>query len=169
MLNTRKLVFFSLLVTLGTTLHVFEAVLPNPLPFPGVKLGLANIVTLLAIYMYGLREGLVVAVLRVLLGSLLIGTLLSVSFMMSLTGAVISSLVMALLYKYIRAFSILGVSMAGAVSHNVGQLLMASYLIETKSIFFYLPVLIIVGLPTGFLTGYISRMLFMYLQKQNMS
>ena len=164
MVNTRKLVLFSFLVTLGTTLHVFEAMLPNPLPFPGVKLGLANIVTLLAIYMYGLREGLIVAVLRVLFGSLLIGTLFSVSFMMSLTGAVISSLVMAILYRYIHVFSILGVSMAGAVSHNVGQLLMASYLIETKSIFFYLPVLIVVGLPTGFMTGYISRMLFPYIK-----
>ncbi len=167
MVNARKLVFFSLLVTLGTTLHVLEAMLPNPLPFPGVKLGLANIVTLLALYLYGLREGLLVAVLRVFFGSLLVGTLFSVSFMMSLSGAVISLLVMGLLSR-IPLLSILGVSMAGAVSHNVGQLLVASYLIQTNSIFYYLPVLIIVGLPTGLSTGYISRMLLPYLKQYRM-
>lgn len=164
-MNTRKLVFLSLLVALGTALHVLEAMLPNPLPFPGVKLGLANVVTLLALYLFGFRSGLAVAVLRVLTGSLLSGTIFSITFMMSLSGAVLSTIVMACLFRRSESFSILGVSMAGAVMHNIGQLLLASYLIETRGVFYYLPVLIIVGLPTGFLTGYISRLLIRRLKE----
>lgn len=158
-LGTHRLVFLALLVAMGTALHVAEALLPLPLPIPGVKLGLANIVTLLAIYLYGFREGLVVALMRVLLGSLIGGFFLSPGFLLGISGAVVSTLVMAILLHYTRCFSVIGVSMAGAIGHNVGQLLAAWLLLQSAAIFFYLPVLLLAGIPSGLFTGYILKSL----------
>lgn len=166
MSKTQKLVYFSLFVTLATALGVLETMFPNPFPIPGIKLGLANIVTLLVLSMYGLKEGFVVSFLRVLFTSLLGGTLLSVGFFLSLSGALLSTLVMALLFKYMPTLSIIGISMAGAVSHNVGQLLTASVLIQTGYIFYYLPILLLAGIPTGLSTGYIARLLLGFLEEK---
>ncbi|MGI6144594.1 MAG: Gx transporter family protein [Clostridia bacterium] len=163
--KTRKLVFFSLFVTLATALGFLETLLPNPFPLPGVKLGLANIVTLLVLYVYGFKEGFAVALLRVIFASLMAGTFLSISFMLSLSGAILSTIMMGLLIRTMSALSIIGVSMVGAVSHNVGQLITASFLIQTPYIFYYLPVLLLAGIPTGLITGYIARLLLCYLKK----
>lgn len=162
--NTQRLVYFSLLTTMAAALGLLETILPNPFPLPGVKLGLANIVTLLVIYVFGLKEGLAVSVLRVLFVSFLSGTFLSVAFFLSLSGGILSALVMAVIKLYVPAFSIIGISIAGAVAHNIGQLLTASFLIQTSYIFFYLPVLLLAALPTGFSTGYIARLLLPYLR-----
>ena len=166
MSKTQKLVYFSLFVTLATALGVLETMFPNPFPIPGIKLGLANIVTLLVLAMYGLKEGLLVSLLRVLFTSLLGGTLLSVGFFLSLSGALLSTLVMALLFRYMPTLSIIGISMAGAVSHNIGQLLTASVLIQTGYIFYYLPILLLAGIPTGLSTGYIARLLLDFLEEK---
>lgn len=154
MLPTRRLVFLALLVALGTALHLVEGMLLVPVPVPGVKLGLANIATLLALYLFGIRGGLTVALLRVLLGSLLGGIFLSPGFLLALSGAVASTLVMALLLKYSDCFSPIGISMAGAVGHNLGQLLAASALLWNAAVFYYLPFLLIAAIPTGIITGY---------------
>lgn len=158
MSDTRKMVFFSLLVALGTTLHVVEGMIPNPFPIPGVKLGLANSVTLVAVHFYGLRDGMAVAVLRVVLGSLIGGIFLSPGFLLGLSGAVASTLVMAFLLKYVPRFSFKGVSVAGAVSHNAGQLLAASLMIQSRTIFYYLPFLFLAALPTGMVTGHLLEL-----------
>jgi heptaprenyl diphosphate synthase len=168
MFNTRKLVFFSLLVALGTTLHVVEGMIPNPFPLPGVKLGLANLVTLIAVYFYGLRDGLAVAVLRVVLGSLVGGVFLSPGFLMSLSGALVSTVVMAALLGHAPCFSIKGVSVAGAVSHNIGQLAAAALLIQSRSIVFYFPVLLLAALPTGMITGHLLDILIKRLDKSGL-
>lgn len=161
--NTRKLVLFSLLVTMGTALHTLELMLPNPLPLPGAKLGLANIVTLMVLFIYGIREALAASVLRVLFASLITGTLFSVGFLLSMTGALLSLMVMGFLVRYMPVFSIIGVSIAGAIAHNVGQVLLAAGLIQTGYIFFYLPFLLLAGIPTGYLTGITARLLNRYL------
>ncbi len=166
MTKTQKLVYLALFVTLATALGVIEGVLPNPFPLPGVKLGLANIVTIQVLYLYGFRDGLAISLLRVLFTSLLVGTFLSVGFYLSLSGALLSTLVMALLFRFVPALSIMGVSIAGAVAHNVGQLLTASVLIQTGYIFYYLPVLLLSGIPTGLVTGYIARLLLNYLERK---
>lgn len=157
--GTRRLVFLALLVAMGTALHVVEGMLSIPLPIPGVKLGIANIATLLAIYLYGFRDGLTVALMRVLLGSLISGMFLSPGFLLGLAGAVSSSLVMALLLKRTTCFSMIGISMAGAVGHNIGQLMAASLLLQSTSIMYYLPVLLITGIPTGIFTGFLLNSL----------
>lgn len=159
MFDTRRLVFLSLLVAMGTALHVVEGMLPIPFPVPGVKLGLANIVTLITLYFYGVRDGLTVALGRVVLGSLIAGVFLSPGFLLGLTGAVASTLVMALLLKHTDCFSVIGISMAGAVGHNIGQLLAACLLLQNNAIFFYLPVLLVAGIPTGLFTGYVLKYL----------
>lgn len=159
MFSTRRLVYLSLLLAMATSLHVLEGLFPIPLPFPGVKLGLANIVTLLVLYLYDLRAGLTVTIMRVFLGSLLSGTFLAPGFLLGLTGAVASTLLMALLVKGTTCFSPLGISLAGAVGHNLGQLLMAALLLQNRAIFFYLPILLLVAIPSGLVTGYILQRL----------
>ena len=166
MTKTRKIVYYAFFITLATALGVFEAMLPNPFPLPGVKLGLANTITILALYLYGLRDGLAIAALRVLFTSLLVGTFLSVGFYLSLTGAVLSTLVMALCIKAFPVLSVMGVSMAGAVTHNLGQLVMASLLIQTPYIFYDLPVLLLAGIPTGLATGYLACLLLPHLEEK---
>ncbi|MBE0502839.1 MAG: Gx transporter family protein [Desulfuromonadales bacterium] len=153
MFSTRRLVYLSLLLAMATALHLLEGLFPIPLPLPGVKLGLANIITLLALYLYDLRAGLTVAIARVFLGSLLGGTFLAPGFFLALTGAVISTLFMALLIKKTSCFSPVGISLAGAVGHNLGQLLMASLLLQNQAIFYYLPFLLLSSIPTGLVTG----------------
>jgi heptaprenyl diphosphate synthase len=165
MFSTRRLVYLSLLLAMATALHVLEGLFPIPLPFPGVKLGLANIVTLLVLYLYDLRAGLTVAIARVFLGSLLGGTFLSPGFLLALTGAVVSTLLMALLVKKTDCFSPLGISLAGAIGHNLGQLVMASLLLQNRAIFFYLPFLLLAAIPTGLVTGYILQRLLEQLEK----
>jgi heptaprenyl diphosphate synthase len=165
MFSTRRLVYLSLLLAMATALHVLEGLFPIPLPFPGVKLGLANIITLLVLYLYDLRAGLTVAIARVFLGSLLGGTFLAPGFLLGLTGAVVSTLFMALLIKKTDCFSPLGISLAGAVGHNLGQLLMASLLLQNRAIFFYLPFLLLAAIPTGLVTGYILQRLLEQLEK----
>ena len=165
MFSTRRLVYLSLLLAMATALHVLEGLFPILLPFPGVKLGLANIVTLLILYLYDLRAGLTVAIARVILGSLLGGTSLAPGFLLALTGAVVSTLLMALLAKKTACFSPLGISLAGAVGHNLGQLVMAALLLQNRAIFFYLPVLLLAAIPTGLVTGYILQRLLERLEK----
>jgi len=160
--GTRKMVFLALLVAMGTALHVVEGMLSIPVPIPGVKLGLANIVTLLAIYLYGFRDGVTVALLRVLLGSLIGGMFLSPGFLLGLSGALSSALTMTLLLKQTRCFSMIGISMAGAVAHNIGQLLVASLLLQNSAVIYYLPLLLLTGIPTGILTGLLLNSLIIH-------
>ena len=157
MSKTKKLVFFAVMVSLASALHAVEMLIPNPLPFPGAKLGLANTVSLLTLAVYGLKEGIIVSILRVILGSLIAGTFLGLTFMLSMSGAVASTLVMAFLLRYVKGLSIVGVSVVGAVTHNISQLFMVSFVIKTTAIFYYLPFLLLVALPTGAATGLIVR------------
>jgi heptaprenyl diphosphate synthase len=157
-----------MLTTLAAALGLLETLLPNPFPLPGVKLGLANIVTLLVLYLYGLKEGLTVALLRVCFVSFLTGTFFSVGFFLSLSGSILSTLVMAFCRRLLPGLSILGVSVIGAVAHNMGQLGAASFLIQTGYIFYYLPILLLAGIPTGILTGYIAGLLRPHLEKRDL-
>lgn len=160
--KTRRLLHLSLLVAGGTALHVFEAMLPALSVLPGAKLGLANLVTLLTLALYGPGATWWVMVLRVLLGSLLGGTFLTTTFFLSLAGGLGSTLVMTLAYRLGGgALSLVGVSILGAVAHNLSQLFIAAFLIRHLGIFFYLPYLLLFALPTGYFigitAGYVAR------------
>ena len=159
-MTTRKMVNIALLITFAVVIHTVEAVIPVPLPVPGAKLGLANIITLLALVMYDFRSGLTVAVLRSILGSIFAGNFLSFGFFFSLSGALLSTIVMAtfLILERRNKISLVSVSILGAVSHNTAQVVTAAFLIGNFHIIsLYLPLLLILALPTGVLTGFAAQ------------
>ena len=153
-MNGRMLVFLSLLTGAAAILHIVETWLPLPLPLPGAKLGLANIVSLTVLIWLGWRPALLVTVCRVLLAALFSGSLLGPAFLMSLTGAVGSLLIMAAAHSWgYRLLSVIGISVIGAVSHNALQLMVAATLMSSGSILWYLPWLVLLAIPTGIITG----------------
>ena len=144
----------AMLLALGIVLHVLEGAFLPPLPVPGAKMGLANIVTLLALLAYGWRWGLLVGVLRVMLGTLLSGTFLSLGFMLALSGAVCSALVMAAGQRLLgERLGAVGLSVLGAVSHNLAQLAVFALWARQGGVFYYLPPLLLFAGPTGLFTG----------------
>ncbi|MDI9458639.1 Gx transporter family protein [Candidatus Darwinibacter acetoxidans] len=157
--STRRVVYLGLATGLALGLHIFEGLIPMPtdLVVPGFKLGLANIVTLYVVMNFGTRDAVTVSILRTVLGSLLSGTFMTVTFFFSFSGGLASAIVMGLLYRYAsRFFSMLGISLVGAVTHNVAQLLVASWVIQTVGIFAYLPYMLFFALPTGAFVGLVT-------------
>jgi heptaprenyl diphosphate synthase len=129
---------------------------------PGVKLGLANIVTLVVLYCYGPREAGIVAFLRIVLVVLVTpvagGGLFSPASFMSLFGGMAAYLAMLAMYAF-RRFSIVSVSVAGALFHMVGQIAAAIFVLETAALIYYLPYMVILSVPTGLFTGFIGKKL----------
>ncbi|NPV69034.1 MAG: Gx transporter family protein [Firmicutes bacterium] len=155
--HTFKLVYLSTLSALAVALHAVEALIPVPYIFPGAKLGLANVVAVHVIYTYGLVEGLVVTGVRTVLGSLLGGFLLGATFILSAAGGLASTAVMGVLVVTGRErLSPVGVSVVGAITHNVAQLVAAGLITRQPALVYYLPALLAFGLPTGVLVGLIS-------------
>lgn len=154
-MNIRRMVILSLFVAIAAILHIVESWFPLPVPIPGVKLGLANVVSILAIALYGWREALLVALLRVMIGSLFGGSILGPAFAMSMGGALISTAVMAIIYQYYRSvFSVVGISIIGAVFHNCMQIMIAALLVVSTGLLWYLPYLILFAILTGAGTGF---------------
>lgn len=149
MKGLRRLVLLSLLAAVATVLGYVESLLPPLLALaPGVKLGLANIVSLFALYRLGARDAFAVVLVRCLLSALLWGGPLSLAY--SLCGGLLSCAGMALLRRLGgRWLSIFGVSMAGAALHHVGQLAAATLLLNGTPVFYYLPYMTLLALPTG--------------------
>ena len=160
-MKTRKLVTLALLTTVAMMLSYVEAMLPS-LGVPGVKMGLANIVVIFALYRFGAKDAALISILRVLLNGLLFTNPSAVVY--SLAGAVLSLLGMILL-KRLDVFSSVGVSVAGGVMHNAGQILMAVILMGTAQIAYYLPVLVITGTVTGVLIGLVSALVINRVKK----
>ena len=135
-MNTRRVVILGLFIAVAGVLHAVEAWLPLPLPVPGAKLGLANIVSLFVIVRYGWRDALFVAVLRVFLGTLLGGAFLGPAFAMGMSGAVVSAVVMGYVYSFWRpTFSLVGISIIGAVCHNLAQISVAAFVVASGGLF----------------------------------
>ncbi len=148
-----KLIRLALLVSLGLILYVLEAHIPQPLPW--ARIGLANAATLLALVLWGFWEGLAVVLVRTFLGSLLVGTLLSPIFLFALCGGLASLICMGLGRRYLHPlFSVVGVSVLGALAHNITQLCLAYFLyIHRGQIFFLLPFLLLATVLSGFFVG----------------
>ena len=155
MKKTKRLVLLAMLTAVAMILSYVESLLPS-VGIPGVKMGLANIAVIFALFRFGWKEAAALSLVRVVLVSLLFG---SVSAMLySLAGAVLSLAVMALLRRIDR-FSTVGVSVAGGVAHNAGQILMAMLILQTKQLLGYLPVLAVSGIAGGVLTGLTAALL----------
>ncbi|MDI6638909.1 MAG: Gx transporter family protein [Bacillota bacterium] len=164
MTRTRRLTHIAIYVALALVLHVAESFIPVPFMVPGAKLGLANIVTLLVILLSGTYDALVVVALRTFLGSLLSGALTSFAF--SIVGGVLATIVMSLVYKRLGGvFGLVGVSILGAISHNIGQLLVAGVVVGTMGVYGYLPVLLVAGVATGYFVGIAAGFVLRFLPK----
>ena len=165
MTKTNRLTLLSMLTAQALALHVLERFIAIPIAVPGVKLGLANIITLLTILLLGWKDALVIVVLRCTLGNIFGGNI--ISFLFSIGGGLLSTVIMALLWhKFANNVSITGISLTGAVFHNVGQLLVASIVISDLRIFTYLPVLLISAIITGCIIGIISTRSYALLHKR---
>lgn len=154
-ITTGKLTELALLTAAALILYVVELQLPNPIPIPGVKLGLANIVTVYAVYRYRPAEVLMVVLVRIFLGSLYGGSMMT--FLYSLAGSLLCLLGMLLLRKVTDDRTIWLASVLGAVLHNLGQMTVA-VLIAGKSVLFYLPFLMTAGCIAGAFTGFTAQL-----------
>lgn len=152
-MKTGKLTCMALTAALAMVLSFIESQIPAFVAVPGVKVGLANIAVVFALYKLGWREAAVISVIRVVTVSLLFGSVLSLFY--SLAGAVLSLVGMVLLMKT-GSFSSVAVSVSGGVLHNVGQIAMACVLLETNIIKYYLPVLVASGVIAGIVVGIAS-------------
>jgi len=153
----RQTLLFVMLLAMALVLHVLETLLPPPLPLPGVKLGLANLMTVAAILLLGPAPGVALALARGVVGGLLVGTFLSVGFFLSLGGGLASAVVLAAALRWLRpGLSLVGVSVLGALTHNTVQLALAwLFFTQQGALFYYLPVLWGLALVSGALTGLI--------------
>ncbi len=145
-----------ILVTNAILISLLESFIPIPVPVPGVKLGLANIITLIAVVFLRPRDVLLVVTIRCIVVALLTRGVMMLAF--SLSGGILSALVMIFLYKKLsNHFSIKGISVAGAIVHNTAQISVAGFLLAESVILLYLPVLLISAVITGFITGTIGQ------------
>ena len=148
-----KVAYFGVFTTLALIFSYVETLIPIQFGIPGVKLGLANLIIVIALYRMKLSEAYLLSIVRVLLAGFIFGNYFSIIY--SLAGGLLSLTVMALLRKK-GGFSVIGVSIAGGVFHNIGQLIIASVIVETFSVMYYVPVRLIAGLVTGLLIGIAS-------------
>ena len=153
----------ALLSSLALIFSYVEAIIPYNPGIPGIKLGIANIVTVIALYKFGWKQAASVSVIRIVIAGFLFNGLFGALY--SLAGATVSLIGMVLLKKTDR-FSVTGVSMAGGVLHNLGQLLVASALISDLRIFFYFPVLLFSGIASGIAIGVTAQITLRMLKKQ---
>ena len=155
-MKTNKMVFLGLMVGYSLILYILETYIPNPFIvfFPGAKLGLTNIITLVSLLIFGFKETFIIVTVRVILSSIFAGPMSYLLF--SIGGAYLSLIVMFLVNK-IKGFSVIGVSIAGAIAHNIGQLLVASILVENFLMITYLPFMLATSLVTGLFVGIVSQ------------
>lgn len=151
-MNLKKLIFLSLLVSSALVLSIVEGVIPVPIPVPGVKLGLPNIIFLLTLILFGFKEALIVVILRGITMGIATGNISSLMY--SLPSSLMSVIVMNLVYRYLSSyFSIIGVSLFGALVFNTVQIGIASLIMENTKIFSYLPIMSLTSLFTGYFIG----------------
>ena len=152
-MKANNIAAFGVYVALAMIFSYIELQIPPLVAIPGIKLGLPNVVIIIALYKFGWKEAIVINVLRVLLVSVLFGTVLSLLY--SVAGAILSLFVMIILKKS-KIFSTVLVSVFGAISHNIGQITVAIFVLETSELLYYLPVLLITGTISGLLLGLIG-------------
>ncbi|MBR0410159.1 MAG: Gx transporter family protein [Eubacterium sp.] len=155
-MKAKKTALYGMFLALALVAGYIERLIPFNPGVPGVKLGLANVVTMVLLYTMGIGAALLITSLRILLSGMLFGS--GFAMVYSAAGALLSILAMVLLKKT-EKFSLTGVSVAGGVFHNVGQILVAIGVLETRSLIYYLPLLILAGLSAGIVTGLLSSML----------
>lgn len=165
-MRLRKIIFLSIMVSVAIVLSIVESLISTSLfIIPGVKLGLANIITLIILYIYGTKEAFVVVILRILLAALISPVSTLLSFALSLSGGLMAILAMILMRKF-KSFSIMSVSIMGSLFHMIGQIGTAIFLLDTATLIYYLPYMMLLSIPTGIFTGIVGKKLIAQFEKQ---
>ncbi len=149
-----RVAYFGVFTALALMFSYIETMIPIQFGVPGIKLGLANIMIVIMLYKSSAKEALLLSIVRIMLSGFLFGNLSSILY--SIAGGVLSLGIMTLLKKQ-GGFSVIGVSVAGGVSHNVGQLIVAMLVVETYQVGYYFPVLLVAGVLTGLGIGVASQ------------
>ena len=152
----RQITTMGMLVALAMVLGFVETLIPINLGIPGMKLGLANIVVVIALFLFDIKTAVVVSILRIILIAMTFGNMSMMFY--SIAGASLSLLSMIAISK-IKSFSLISVSIVGGIMHNVGQIICAAFVVRTNGVFTYLPVLMIAGLVSGALIGIVSGLI----------
>ena len=163
MAKTKKLALMAMLTAASLIIFVIEAQIPAPVPVPGVKLGLANVITLVAMLLLGRREAGLILFVRIAMGSVFAGGVSG--FIFSICGGVLAYAVMCLTVRAFPLKMLWVVSVLGAVAHNIGQLIAAVAITKTAALLVYAPVLLASGIVTGVFTGLAAAYLLIRLDK----
>lgn len=163
-MSIKKITQLALLTTIALIIFIIELRIPNLSPIPGVKLGLANIVTVYAIYHYTIKETFLIVIARIFLGSVFSGNISAIFY--SLSGAVFCLMGMIALKHVIDEKQIWICSILGAVLHNIGQISMAVLMMKTTAVIAYLPFLLISGCIAGMFTGICAQLLIRRIKKE---
>lgn len=155
-IKPKSIALLGICAALAMVLSYVESFIPVSFAVPGIKLGLANIAVIFALYKLGAKEAVLVSLVRIVWIAILFGNVLTLAY--SVAGAALSLTVMILL-KRIDRFSVVGVSVVGGIMHNTGQILVAMLIMETAQIVYYLPVLCISGIAAGVAVGAVSALL----------
>lgn len=162
--KTRKLALMAMFTAASLIVFIIEAQIPAPVPVPGVKLGLANIITLIAMVMLGRREAGLILLVRIAMGSIFTGGVSA--FIFSIAGGVLAYGVMCLTVKSFSGRLLWVVSVFGAIAHNAGQLIASVVITKTASLFLYAPILLASAIITGVFTGLAAMYLIERLDKR---
>ncbi len=166
MRKTKKLALMAVLTAIALTIFMIESQIPAPVPIPGVKLGLANIITLTTMLILGRKEAGAVLAVRVLMGAVFAGS--PASLLYSAMGGLFAYIVMCLLVGVIPEKRLWALSALSAVAHNAGQLLACVLVVKTPGVFVYAPALIVSGVITGAFTGWGAMYLVRTLRKMKL-
>lgn len=159
--ETKRFAILSIMIGLSLVLSYVDSLIPIVVTIPGIKLGLANIATIYVLYRLGIKEAIIVSILRVFLSALLFGTVVTLSY--SIVGATLS-LVIMIVFKQISSLHMITISILGAVMHNMGQIAVAMFIMSTKEIIYYLPILVITGVISGIGVGLLAILVLKYTQ-----
>ena len=161
-MEIKKTAEIAMLLALSVVLNIMESFIPiTSLNIPGVKIGLANTVIVFAIYKYTFKDVLFISIARVFLTGLLRTGIFSISFFFSLGGGVLSVILMMLVKKYTN-LSLIGVSVVGALTHSVGQVLVGILFLRISELIYYLPWLLLLSIPTGIVVGKVVKTVLNY-------
>ena len=155
-MKTKEIAFLGLLIALAFVLSYIEFLLPLNIGIPGAKVGLANLVVMVVLYTFGTKEAVALSFVRVLLVSFTFGNLAMLLY--SSAGAGLSLLVMCIA-KRTKLLSINGVSVLGGVFHNIGQIIVAVFALETVKLIYYMPFLVVIGTISGIIIGVVAGMI----------
>ncbi len=161
-MKQKKTAYLGLFLALALICSYVESLVPVFVGIPGVKLGLTNAVVILMLYTIGAKEAFLVSMLRILLAGFLFGNLFSILY--SMAGGILSFLCMLLL-KRTGLFRIISVSAAGGITHNLGQLVVAMLVVESKKLIYYFPVLLLSGILTGIVIGIVAQEILLRLPR----